>query len=77
MFDSDGSLVIRNTYKHDRKKRPIEEKEEHHVPKFGKKQKTGHIQNGKAEEYKSIFTPELNKVFESKFPNALAKLGYL
>ena len=44
---------------------------------FGKKQKTGHIQNGKAEQYKSIFTPELNKVFESKFPNALAKLGYL
>ena len=55
----------------------IEEKEEHHVLKFGKKQKTGHIQNGKAEQYKSIFTPELNKVFESKFPNALAKLGYL
>jgi len=44
---------------------------------FGNKEKIAHVQNGKAEQYKTTFNNDLMQEFNKRFPNSLSKLGYL
>ncbi|GAB2191910.1 hypothetical protein MAH1_35190 [Sessilibacter sp. MAH1] len=44
---------------------------------FGKKEKSNHIQSGESRQYLDIFTDDITSEFNQRFPNALAKLGYI